>query len=174
MRFDIHKAPRWLAGQSLCLAAQAWAQQPAAPVAAPAPAPAPAAMPQPTGDAREGTFKAVQGEFTVVRDNSRSAAVVGAGVHTTDRIVTGPKSAASLTLKDGTVLAVGPDSVMDLSEFAFNSTTQEGSMLVNLVRGSLRMATGLIAKLKPEQVKVTTPTTVIGVRGTDFIVEENP
>ena len=43
-----------------------------------------------------------------------------------------------------------------------------------LLRGSLRMATGLIAKVKPEQVKVTTPTTVIGVRGTDFIVEENP
>ena len=47
-------------------------------------------------------------------------------------------------------------------------------MLVSLLRGSLRMATGLIAKVKPEQVKVTTPTTVIGVRGTDFIVEENP
>ena len=40
--------------------------------------------------------------------------------------------------------------------------------------GSLRMATGLSAKVTPEQVKVTTPTTVIGVRGTDFIVEENP
>jgi hypothetical protein len=47
-------------------------------------------------------------------------------------------------------------------------------VLVSLLRGSLRMATGAIARLKPEQVKVTTPTTVIGVRGTDFIVEENP
>ena len=100
---------------------------------------------------------------------------ISATIHAPNGInATAIKRAASLTLKDGTVLAVGPDSVMDLSEFAFNSTTQEGSMLVNLVRGSLRMATGLIAKLKPEQVKVTTPTTVIGVRGTDFIVEENP
>lgn len=175
MRFAISTAPRLLAGLSLCIATQVWSQQPAAPAApVAATSAAPAAVPQPTGDAREGTFKAVQGEVTVVRGNARSAAVVGAGVQTTDRIVTGPKSAASLTLKDGTVLAVGPDSVMDLSEFAFNSTTQEGNVLVNLVRGSLRMATGLIAKLKPEQVKVTTPTTVIGVRGTDFIVEENP
>ena len=47
-------------------------------------------------------------------------------------------------------------------------------MLVSLLRGSMRMATGLIAKLQPEQVKVTTPTTVIGVRGTDFIVEVKP
>jgi hypothetical protein len=32
----------------------------------------------------------------------------------------------------------------------------------------------LIAKVKPQNVKVTTPTTVVGVRGTDFIVEANP
>ena len=116
----------------------------------------------------------MQGDVTVVRGTLRSAAVVAAGVQATDRIVTGPKSAASLTLRDGTVLSVGPDSVMDLSQFAFNPTTQDGNVLVSLLRGSLRMATGLIAKVKPEQVKVTTPTTVIGVRGTDFIVEENP
>lgn len=46
-------------------------------------------------------------------------------------------------------------------------------MLIALAKGSLRLVTGLIAKLRPEQVKVTTPTTVIGVRGTDFIVEQN-
>ncbi|QTD47391.1 FecR domain-containing protein [Ottowia testudinis] len=125
-------------------------------------------------DGRQGTFKAVQGDVTVVRGNVRTAALVAGGVQATDRIVTGPKSAASLTLRDGTVLSVGPDSVMDLSTFDFNATTQEGNVLVGLLRGSLRMATGLIAKVKPEQVKVTTPTTVIGVRGTDFIVEENP
>ena len=145
---------------ALGLGAAAWAQS-AAPAAAGA-------------DGREGTFKAVQGEVTVVRGNARSAAVVGAGVQTTDRIVTGPKSAASLTLKDGTVLAMGPESSVDLASFAFDPTTQDGNMLVTLARGSLRVVTGLIAKLKPEQVKVTTPTTVIGVRGTDFIVEENP
>lgn len=158
MPIDVHKAAPHLACLSICLALslapQAWAQS--------------------TGDARDGTFKAVQGEVTVVHGNAHSAAVVGAGVQTTDRIVTGPRSAASLTLRDGTVLAVGPDSVMDLAEYSFDATTQDGNLLVSLLRGSLRVATGLIAKLKPEQVKVTTPTTVIGVRGTDFIVEQQP
>ena len=88
-----------------------------------------------------------------------------------DRILTGAGSAAALTLQDGTVLAIGPDSALDLSQFQFNATTQEGSVLVSLLRGSLRMLTGAIARLKPEQVKVTTPTSVVGVRGTDFIVE---
>jgi len=110
----------------------------------------------------------------VVRDNARIAAIVGAAVKSPDRVLTGAGSAAALTLQDGTVLAIGPDSALDLSQFQFNATTQEGSVLVSLLRGSLRMVTGAIARLKPEQVKVTTPTTVIGVRGTDFIVEENP
>lgn len=141
----------------------------------------PAAMAQTTpeqaplaGDGRHGTFKTVQGDVTVVRGNTRSAAVVGGGLHGADRVLTGERSAAALVLKDGTMLSVGPDSVVDLADFQFNTTTHEGSLLVALARGSVRMVTGLIAKLKPEQVKVTTPTTVIGVRGTDFIVEHRP
>ncbi|MFV0679364.1 FecR domain-containing protein [Ottowia sp.] len=133
----------------------------------------PTLVPTP-GDAREGTFKTVRGEVTVVRNNTRMAAVVGGGLKTSDTILTGTNSAAAVTLKDGTVLSVGPDSSVDLKDFAFNSTTQDGNVLVNLMRGTLRMATGLIAKVKPQNVKVTTPTTVVGVRGTDFIVEANP
>ena len=105
---------------------------------------------------------------------ARAAAIVGCPLRATDRIQTGADSAVAVTLKDGSVLSVGPESVVDLSDFSFNATTQEGNVLVSLLRGTLRMATGLIAKLKPEQVRVTTPTTVIGVRGTDFIVEEKP
>ena len=126
------------------------------------------------GDDRQGTFKTVQGDVTVVRGNARSAAVSGGALRAEDRVLTGPASAAAVTLRDGTVLSVGPESTVDLSQFSFNPTTQEGNVLVKLARGALRMTTGLIAKLKPEQVQVTTPTTVIGVRGTDFIVEENP
>ena len=164
---------RLLLALGLCLAAPAMAQTPPSPIPASAASSAETA-PVPGSDGREGTFKAVQGEVTVVHGSTRSAAVVGAGVQASDRIVTGPRSAASVTLRDGTRLSVGPDSTMDLSTFEFDATTEEGNVLVALLRGSLRMATGLIARLKPEHVKVTTPTSVIGVRGTDFIVEENP
>ena len=160
---------RWMGAVALLAGSAAMAQTP--PVAAPAPeAAAPAAV---FGDARQGTFKTVQGEVTVVRGNVRSAAVVGGPLMATDRVLTGAKSAAAVTLKDGTVLALGPDSSVDLASFQFDPTTQGGNLLVNLARGTLRVVTGIIAKVQPEQVKVTTPTTVIGVRGTDFIVEEN-
>ena len=165
-RFSV--AARLLGCASVLAASVSFAQTP--PVATPAAASTPATV---TGDARQGTFKTVQGEVTVIRGNVRSAAVVGGALMSADRVLTGPKSTAAFTLKDGTVLAMGPESSVDLASFAFDPTTQDGNMLVTLARGSLRVVTGLIAKLKPEQVKVTTPTTVIGVRGTDFIVEEN-
>ncbi len=125
-------------------------------------------------DGRSGTFKSVQGDVTVVNGEERRAAVVGAGLHESERVLTGADGMTSLVLKDGTVLSIGNNSTFDLAKFQFDSTTNEGNVLVSLLRGSMRMVTGLIAKLKPEQVKVQTPTTVIGVRGTDFIVEVKP
>jgi len=42
---------------------------------------------------------------------------------------------------------------------------------VAVLRGSMRMITGLISKANPQAVAVTTRTATVGVRGTDFIVE---
>ena len=43
--------------------------------------------------------------------------------------------------------------------------------MLNLLQGTIRVVTGWLGKVQPEQVKVITPTSVVGVRGTDFIVE---
>jgi len=123
-------------------------------------------------DARVGTFKQVQGEVRVAGRDGRPQA--GDGLREGDRLQTGRQGATSLVLQDGTVLTVGPDSEVDLSQFQFNATTQEGSALVSLLRGSVRVITGLLAKTQPERFQVRTPTAVVGVRGTDFIVEANP
>ena len=120
---------------------------------------------------RIGTFKQVQGETWIGAEPARRAAEPGAGVAVTDRLSTGPQGAATLTLKDGTVLTMGPDTVMDLRQFQFDTTTQQGNFLLALLRGSVRVVTGLLAKVNPERFQVHTPTSVVGVRGTDFIVD---
>ena len=87
---------------------------------------------------------------------------------------TGRNGAASLTLKDGTVLVMGPDTTVDLTRFQFDTTTQKGHFALDLLQGSVRVITGLLAKINPDLFKVSTPTSVVGVRGTDFIVEAAP
>ncbi len=123
---------------------------------------------------RSGVFKNLDGDVTVVRDDRAMPAVPGAAVREGDRIVTGRNSAAAITLLDGTVVSVGPNSSLDVTHFVFDPTSQNGSLLLNLLQGTVRMITGIMGKTNPELIKLTTPTTVVGVRGTDFIVEAQP
>ena len=159
-------------------AALAQAQTPsAAPVAAPpaaaASAPAPAtAAPAAKADPQAGFVKFVRGNVQLLNGaGATRAASPGDALGAVDRIVTGPDSSASVVLRDDTTLVVGPSSRLDLKEFHFDGTTHEGGMLVSLLRGSMRMITGLIGKTHPDAVRVETQTAVIGIRGTDFIVQ---
>ncbi len=123
-------------------------------------------------DVRAGTVKSVLGDVKLQSGTAAPRnAVAGDAVSQVDLIRTGADSGASLVMRDGTAIAVGPSSSLDLKEFKFDATTQDGNLLVSLLRGSLRMVTGAIGKAHPEAVRVETPTAVIGIRGTDFIVE---
>jgi len=142
---------------ALLLSPNTWAQSPAADA--------------PTASNRIGTIKDIKGETWVGPADARRPLQSGQGVQEADRLSTGPQGAASLILRDGTVLTLGPNTTADLSKFQYNSTTQEGSFAMNLLQGSVRVVTGLLAKLNPSMFNITTPTSVVGVRGTDFIVE---
>lgn len=118
-----------------------------------------------------GTIKRLTGESQVLSASGARAAEVGGTVYSGDRVVTGKASAVGLTLHDGTQLAVGPGAAVTLQNYAFDSTTRNGSLLVDVSRGAMRMVSGLIARQDPGAVGVTTPTATIGVRGTDFLVD---
>ena len=136
----------------------AWAQ----PVATP---PAPHA----------GIVKAVRGDVQLLNGSGASRpARPGDALAPIDRVVTGVDSGASLVMRDGTTLMVGPSSRLDVKEFHFDATTQEGGLLISLLQGPLRLIPGLIGKAHPETIRVETQTATIGIRGTDFIVQADP
>ena len=123
---------------------------------------------------RVGTFKQVQGDIHLGKEAGRASPQSGDALRAGDRVATGKDGAASVVLKDGTVLTLGPNTTADLSQFQFDTTTQEGNFVLELLQGSVRVVTGLLAKINPDRFKVKTPTAVVGVRGTDFIVEATP
>ena len=135
-----------------------------------------AAHPSPpanVGDAaaeHAGFVKTVQGTARLVTPSGEHRPLkIGDAVNSGHRIETDAGSGASVVLRDGTVMVIGPSSHLDLEQFEFVATTQDGGLFVSLVRGSLRMITGLLGK-KPETVRVDTQSATIGIRGTDFIV----
>jgi len=136
-----------------------------------APPASPAAAGPASVEPRAGTVKSVRGDVKLLSGATARPVSAGDAIAPIDRIETGADSGASVLLRDGTAVVVGPASRLDVKEFHFDPTTQEGGMLVSLLRGSLRMVTGLIGKTHPDAVRVETPTAVIGIRGTDFIVQ---
>ena len=118
-----------------------------------------------------GTIKSISGTARLERGSAVIPLTVGLAVEPNDRIITSQASSVGLTLKDDTLLAIGSRSTFTVEKFAFNPTTQTGSLGVRIWAGTLRMISGLIAKQNPTEVKVSTRNATIGVRGTDFIVE---
>ncbi len=135
------------------------------------------AMAQATASsASAGIAKIVTGDVRVVDTQGERPLKSGDAVFENTRLVAGKQSSASVILRDGTTLVLSENSQFNVEKFAFDATTQNGSILVNLLQGSMRMLTGLIAKLNPEAIQVKTKTLSVGIRGTDFIVntEDKP
>jgi hypothetical protein len=118
-----------------------------------------------------GLIKTLTGSARVERGAQLITAVVGLPIEPNDRVVTNAGGSVGITLKDDTLLAMGSGSALTVENFAFNQTTLEGNIAVRMTAGALRVVTGLIAKHSPPALKVITPNAVVGVRGTDFIVE---
>lgn len=121
--------------------------------------------------AQAGTVKRVAGTVTLERAGSRSPVAVGAAVQAGDTLRTGADGAAGITLADDTLLTLGADSELLLDSYSFDSTTHDGGLLVSLWRGTVGVVTGLIGRKAPEKLRFQTRTVVLGVRGTEFIVD---
>ena len=153
-------------GLCLTLWAQAQAQQ-----AAPPPAAATPATPDTPTLVRAGLVKSSQGEATRQRGERLDKLVPGLAIAVGDLVRTGPLAYVGITLSDDTLLTLGPGSELLISDYRFDETTQDGGMLASLWRGTLSVVTGLIGKKAPQNVKLQTRTVVMGVRGTEFIVD---
>ena len=124
-----------------------------------------------TAAAAAGIAKIVTGDVRVSDTQGERALKSGDAVFENARLIAGKQSSASVVLRDGTTLVLSENSQLNIQTFTFDATTQNGGMLVNLLQGSMRMLTGLIAKLNPETIQVKTKTLTVGIRGTDFIVD---
>ena len=85
--------------------------------------------------------------------------------------MTGKDGRISLSFIDNTRFSVGPNSRVAVSDFTYDRTRQRGSFLTQVDRGSLAIVSGQIAKSGKDAMKVRTPNSLLGVRGTRFIVE---
>ena len=118
-----------------------------------------------------GMVKVAKGQVSVERDGKKLPAMVGTPIEVADRVRTGADGSVGVTLRDNTLLSAGPNSLIVIDKFAFDNATQDGNMSIRIRKGTLSVASGKIAKRTPESVDFHTPTSVLGVRGTEFVIE---
>ena len=118
-----------------------------------------------------GRVKRVSGSVLLDRAGKTLPVTSGMALLAGDQIRTGADGLVGVTLADDTLLSAGKGSRLLINDFRFDPTTHDGGMLATISQGSLHVVTGLIAKKTPEKVNFKTPSTVLGVRGTDFVVE---
>jgi hypothetical protein len=118
-----------------------------------------------------GQIKNLTGQVFIIRNNVQQAAKVGDLIEHTDTLTTGTNSSVGITFIDDSRFSAGPNSRIEISQFKFDPTRQQGEFLTTISRGTLAIVSGQIAKSSPEAMKVKTPTTILGVRGTTFAVK---
>jgi len=120
-----------------------------------------------------GQIKVAKGTVSIERAKQRMAVAVGTVVQEGDIVITGPDGSAGITFKDDSLLSIGPDSVLAIDRFAFDSTTYAGAFETSLHRGTMAAVSGKIAKGSPDAMRVRTQATILGVRGTEFLVRSS-
>lgn len=118
-----------------------------------------------------GFIKTIRGQVQIERDKVLGDVKLGDMVHDGDRIQVRGDGSVGISLHDETLISLGPNSTLVIDAFAFDRTTREGKVETSILKGTLRFVTGLIGKLSPQAIKVRTPVSTLGIRGTDFIVE---
>jgi len=107
------------------------------------------------------------------RDNTEIKAANGVAVESYDAAVT-ENGRMRIDFQDATRVDVTEHSRLVIDEFVYDPAQNQGSLALKASLGTVKYASGQIAKSHQQNVKIETPSAIIGVRGTDFamIVDE--
>lgn len=114
-----------------------------------------------------GKLTEVTGPTQVTRNKNKIEGKVDTGIEMNDTLET-LKGKAGITFEDGTKVMCTEFSKLTIDEFVYDPASGKGKLAMKATLGTVRYASGLIAKNSREEVKVKTPTASVAVRGTDF------
>ena len=125
-------------------------------------------LPQLSYAATIGNVVVQEGVTSVEREGTESDLDLDSDIMFMDNIKTG-KGELGITFVDDTNVAVSSQSSLIIDEFVYDPNNADGSRLVlKVAAGTVRYASGNIARLNKQNVVIRTPTAKIIVRGTAF------
>ncbi len=126
---------------------------------------------QTTPGAEMGRFDRVTGRVSVTAAGSAPRAPDrGSVVFSGEVVTTEEDSEAVITSVDGARMTLRAKSRLEMTDYRYDQSNSNGSFITSLIKGSVRIISGLIGKTQPRNHQVLTPTATVGIRGTDFEV----
>ncbi|WMT73165.1 FecR domain-containing protein [Bradyrhizobium sp. Ash2021] len=146
--------------------------QPAAPAApapvAPNPA-APAADAQPAVEEPIGNVATLTGSASVTRSNETTPLKVKDDIYLNDLVQTAASSTLGVTFNDATTFNLKASSQITIDNYVYEDGGKNNSAIFDVAKGTVAFVAASVAKTG--DMKITTPTASLGIRGTTGLVE---
>jgi hypothetical protein len=139
------------------------------PSAAPAPA---ASSAQPSSDEPIGNVATLTGTASVTRNNQSAVPLkLKDDVYLNDVLQTSANSTLGVTFNDETTFNLNANAAITVDDFVYEDGGKKNSALFDVTKGTVAFVAAAVAKTG--NMKITTPTATLGIRGTTGLVEVN-
>lgn len=118
-----------------------------------------------------GSITEFKGAGTIKRATKVMPATRGSGVEKNDTVSTNSQGRFRITFVDSTTVNITENSRLVIDDFVYDGGNKsKGKLGLRVALGTVRYASGGIAKSNPRGVGIRTPTATIAVRGTEFVM----
>lgn len=117
-----------------------------------------------------GSINKISGTNIVIdRNKNEIKGNLKTNIKSMDLVKVGTNSEANISFKDNTKVRITANSRLVIDDFVYDSKKSDaGKLALRVTLGTVRYASGQIAKRNRQMVNLQTPTATIAVRGTDF------
>ncbi|ULL01779.1 FecR domain-containing protein [Bradyrhizobium sp. I71] len=141
----------------------------------PGPSPTPSASPTPSVDAQPaavepiGNVATVTGIATVIRDKNSYPLRVRDDIYLNDVVQTSSNSSLGITFNDATTFNLSASAKITIDNYVYEDGGRQNSAIFDVGKGTVAFVAAAVAKTG--DMKITTPTATLGIRGTTGVVE---
>jgi hypothetical protein len=136
--------------------------------APPAPSTTPAATPAPAPEP-VGTVATLTGSATVTRNNTSTPLNLKDDIFQDDVLQTSANSTLGVTFNEATTFNLTANAQITVDSFVFEEGGQQNGALFDIGRGTVAFVAAAVAKTG--DMRISTPTATLGIRGTTGLVE---
>jgi hypothetical protein len=136
--------------------------QPPAPAAAPSPAPA-------ANDEPVGNVATLTGNATVTRNNTATPLKLQDDIFLNDVLQTSANSKLGVTFNDATTFNLTANARITVDNYVYEDGGKQNAALFDIAKGTVAFVAAAVAHTG--DMKISTPTATLGIRGTTGLVE---